>query len=380
MARATTRDTVLFVSSWPHLGGAQVSLASVLTALPRSTRRVLAAPDHGVMIDRLHELDVPPEHLVIPDRNVAGQLRTRVSAPWLLAKWWFRNRGRLRAVHANGDGELKLILPLVGFLRVPVVVWYHSREMSASTVKLGPLWRALARRVVWAPVSEVTYERLAEARVATERNMTIVPNPVDASEIVGATSEVRPHTPLRVGYLGCENVSKGILLLPAIARALAARDVELVCVTKEWPADRNSPEVNAALEQLRALDRVTFRKRDFDVRNIYRDVDVLLIPSLSESFCRIAAEAMLNELPVVASDLPAIREVCAGNALLFAPGDTAAAADAIEQLLDNATVYERLARAGPEQVRGLSPEHVCALLDGLYSTSLPVDLRARRIG
>src|SRR4051794_1689308 len=127
------RDTVLFVSSWPYLGGAQVSLATALASMRGEVRAILVAPDNGVLIDRLWERDLIQEHIVIPNRGIAGTTKTRLETARILGRWLVRNRHRLLAVHANGDSELKLLVPLLPLIRRPVVVWYHSHTLSSST-------------------------------------------------------------------------------------------------------------------------------------------------------------------------------------------------------------------------------------------------------
>ena len=60
-----------------------------------------------------------------------------------------------------------------------------------------------------------------------------------------------------------------------------------------------------------------------------------MCPSVLESFCRVAAEAMLNGIPVVGSDLAPIRALLGDDeaGLLFPVGDTHRAAEAIARLV-----------------------------------------------
>ena len=183
----------------------------------------------------------------------------------------------------------------------------------------------------------------------------VVGNPIDPASVVPDHRLAREHERLVVGYLGFESPVKGFVLLPEIARRLRADLVELVCVTREWPTEQNSPEVNDALAQLRELSEVvTFRPRDHDVRALFAEIDVLLVPSLSESFCRIAAEAMVNGMPVVASDLPALHEVCGPDAALFFPvGDTARAAESVNELATDAELRDTARRPREGSGRGV---------------------------
>jgi glycosyltransferase involved in cell wall biosynthesis len=127
--------------------------------------------------------------------------------------------------------------------------------------------------------------------------------------------------------------------------------------------------VNEALDRLQALEpHVRFRSHDPDVKNIYADVDAVLVPSLAESFCRIAAEAMMNRLPVVASDLPALRELLAGvdAELLFRVGDVDTAAGAIRRVASDPDVQARVAERAARRVAAFTPDHVVEKLLQLY--------------
>lgn len=67
----------------------------------------------------------------------------------------------------------------------------------------------------------------------------------------------------------------------------------------------------------------------------YRAADVFVFPSRIEGFGNAVIEAQLSELPVAASAIPSHRESVAPtyHALLFAPGDAGAGADAVDHLL-----------------------------------------------
>jgi glycosyltransferase involved in cell wall biosynthesis len=361
-----SRDTVLFLSATSLLGGAQVSLLSLLRSIDaeRQVRCVLMTPSHGPLVDRLDVAAPSVERVPIPDRLAVSQLRLRTAVVGTSVLWLMRHHRRLLAIHANGDSELILllpVLPLLALLHIPLVVWYHSRSLSPWTKRLAPLWRCFAKTIHWVPVSRTAESELTSADIVCD-NSTIVGNPISMDDVMAPTRRVRGDT-LVLGYLGFENPVKGFLLLPALMRSLTDVPVQLACVTKDWPPDRNSAEVNATLDELRALANVTFLSRDHDVRNIYAQIDALLVPALSESFCRIAAEAMLNHIPVVASDLPAVREVCGDDGALFFPaGDSNAAAACVRRLVGDQTLQEELAAIGVARAERFAPDYIALQL------------------
>jgi glycosyltransferase involved in cell wall biosynthesis len=317
-------------------------------------------------VERLHANHAIEQHVQVADRARAGQLASRASVVFELLRWLSTDHRRLRAIHANGDGELGLLLPLLPALRVPVVVWYHSRALSPRTARLAPLWRLGRKRITWAPVSHSALAELQAARITDGVNAVVRANPIDPAEVVASTQPDRPRDPVIVGYLGFEHEVKGILLLPAIAEKLVGEPVRLECVTKDWPRERNTVDVNDALDRLRELPNVRFRSRDWDVRRIFAEIDVLLVPSLSESFCRIAAEAMMNGIPVVASDLPAVREVCGDAARYFPVGDVERAAREIIDLIHDRALFITMADRGRVRAQAFLPDVIAEEFRTLY--------------
>lgn len=72
---------------------------------------------------------------------------------------------------------------------------------------------------------------------------------------------------------------------------------------------------------------------DGELQALYGAAAAFCFPSLHEGFGLPVLEAMAAGAPVVASDIPAVREVAGGAALLVAPGDPAKWAEALEAVL-----------------------------------------------
>jgi glycosyltransferase involved in cell wall biosynthesis len=72
--------------------------------------------------------------------------------------------------------------------------------------------------------------------------------------------------------------------------------------------------------------------------------------------------------PIVASDLPSIREVLRDgeNALLVAPGDASGLARAVERLLADPDLAARLARVALDEVAAYSWERRAERLEALF--------------
>ncbi len=85
----------------------------------------------------------------------------------------------------------------------------------------------------------------------------------------------------------------------------------------------------------------------------YRGADIHLFPSTSraEAFGLVALEAAASGIPTIASDLPGVRTVVKDEVtgLLVPPGDAQALATAIDRLLNDRALREKLGRSARER-------------------------------
>jgi len=110
-----------------------------------------------------------------------------------------------------------------------------------------------------------------------------------------------------------------------------------------------------------------------DISPLLNCADLFLFPSSEEGFGTVAIEAAAAGLPVVASDLPAIREACAlsHRSFMFPPGDDRAAAMNIRGILGDGDVYRKLRRDAMRWAEQFSVEPVAEQLAEVYRTGRP---------
>ena len=124
-------------------------------------------------------------------------------------------------------------------------------------------------------------------------------------------------------------------LIDAVALLAGTRPQLVVLVAGR---DGNtSADLERQVEVLGLGDRVRFLGHRADVPEVLAAGDVFVFPSLYEGLPGAVIEAMALGLPVVAADIPPVREVVEQdvNALLVPPGDAPALAAALVELLDN---------------------------------------------
>lgn len=103
--------------------------------------------------------------------------------------------------------------------------------------------------------------------------------------------------------------------------------------------------------------RFEFHPSDADLRRLYSTSTVLLYPSRHEGFGLPPLEAMACGCPVVTTAVGAVPEFALHeqNALVVEPGDVLGMVDALERLLRDCDLRDRLSRLGVETARDYTP-------------------------
>jgi glycosyltransferase involved in cell wall biosynthesis len=86
-----------------------------------------------------------------------------------------------------------------------------------------------------------------------------------------------------------------------------------------------------------------------DLPSLYRQAEMLVYPSLYEGFGLPVLEAMACGTPVITSNTSSLPEVAGDAALTVNPTQVGEIADAMAQLLSDATLRRRLRQAGIER-------------------------------
>jgi glycosyltransferase involved in cell wall biosynthesis len=172
-------------------------------------------------------------------------------------------------------------------------------------------------------------------------------------------AEPVPHPPpVRVVYIGQLYPWKGVDVLVEAMRDLEG--AELVAVGG-LPGEPDLDRLRKLASERSVSDRVRFRGfvPPPQLSEERARADLFAIPLLDSTTARFFTsplklfEAMASRRPIVASDLPSIREVLTHerNALLVPPGDPRALASAIRRLGEDPSLSRRLAAQAFEDVK-----------------------------
>jgi glycosyltransferase involved in cell wall biosynthesis len=386
MARAAghLRIALLAYRGNPYSGGQGVyarNLAGALQALGH-TVEVFSGPPYprlpgGVALTALPSLDLyrpeAPFRRARPIRDAIDLAEFGVMCvggfpePLTFSLRALREIGRRRrefdVVHDNqclGYGLLRMPVPVIATIHHPITI-DRDLELAHATTRKRKIalrrWYAFTRmqgrvarrlpRVI--TVSEISRDDIVrEFGVARDR-IAVVPNGVDTELFAPVASVAR--IPGRIITTASADVPlKGLVpLLEALAKLRTERQADLVVIGR---LGRRSP-ARDAIARLGLEAAVQFRNGvdQEHMAAIYAEASVAAVPSLYEGFSLPALEAMACGVPLVATSVGALPEICGGGAgIVVPPGDVDGLVAALRRVLDDAALRERLGQAGRARV------------------------------
>jgi glycosyltransferase involved in cell wall biosynthesis len=268
-----------------------------------------------------------------------------------------------------------------GFARVVTVHDLHYRvhpEAHFGVRALGmrvlvPLAVRRAHRVI--VPSEATRADLLRFTGAGADRVDVVPEGIGQSAEAGgsrdaAVERLDAHGRAVVLSVSAKRPHKNLArLIGALASIPPERRPLLVLPGYPTPHEEELREVAAlrgVADDVRFLGWVSAA----ELEELYAAADCFVFPSLYEGFGLPVLEAMARGVPVATSGRAGIAEVAGDAALTFDPEDESSIAAAIERMLAEDTLRERLADAGRERARGYTWERTAELTVASYRRAL----------
>jgi len=200
--------------------------------------------------------------------------------------------------------------------------------------------------------------------------IVVIPHGLDAGPFADREAGRELAEKTRIAFLGTVIPSKGVHILLEAVHGLGDRvSVE---IHGEAPPYHNDEEYMDRLEAA-VPEGVTVnfhgRYEPDEIHRVLQGADILVVPSLwPEAFGLTVREGFLAGIPVVASDMGALREgVHPDRGLLFKPGDAEDLRRQLIRLLDDAGLKERLCGL-PEWVR--TPDEMAADTMAVYESAV----------
>lgn len=298
----------------------------------------------------------PNDTLVHPDRLIRTLRRLE---RWLIAA------DRNRVIFAPNFYPPSRFEPALGLTEARLVATVHdlafrSFPWTLDEGTLDLLSRNLDRTLIEAarivtPSEAIRRELCREGLAPPERVRAIYHGPGQLAAAGASGGSRRPHwAPERFGlFVGTLEPRKNIeTLLKAWSRLRRRRPdapALVVCGKVGWKDERLRRELERG--QAEGWLHHPGYVANEELAGLYRGALLLAFPSHYEGFGLPVLEALVAGTPVVASDIPVLREVAADAALYAPPDRPDLWTERIEDLLEDEDLARSLRERGPERAR-----------------------------
>ena len=312
-------------------------------ALPSGVRAARGPMPAGPLLRAWHRFDHPP------------------------VEWW---TGPVDVVH----GTNFVVPPARHAVRL-VSVWdltaVRHPELCTPTSRRYPdlIARAVAQGAwVHTGTRSVAGEIVDHFRIDPAR-VRVVPPGIDAAPTRPDEASGSPGPPYLLG-LGTAEPRKDFPGLVAAFDTVASDHPDLE-LRLAGPPGWGEADLQIAITAATHRDRVHRMGWVDDVRAVLAGATVFVYPSRYEGFGLPPLEAMAQGVPVVATAVGSLPEVLGDAAVLVPPGDPAALAAAIHEVLTDAGLRARLVAAGLARVRAYSWRDAADALVAIYRDMRP---------
>lgn len=288
--------------------------------------------------------------------RISGENRFVWAFGELVASSWTARRRRADLVHSPATlGPMWTSMPTVITIH-DMLYWSHPELMTTPLYTRPVMWmekRGAANAAHVITDSQVSAdeivkylgfprERLHVVLLAAEHPATSPTTHLRTENLVVASGQRRPH----------KNWDRLVRALALVEEDVRPRLV----ITGARGEDPLAPVV----AETGMGDWVELRGwvDDAELADLRSRARAMAFPTLAEGFGLPILEAMAEGLPVIASDLPVLREVGGDAALWFDPLDLHSIADALRTVATQPDVLPARAAAGIEQARKFSWERV----------------------
>lgn len=365
----------------PHYSG--------LTVYTERLARTLAARGHAVTIlTSRYDKRLPPlerrDGVTVRRLPVAFRLSKGVILPTMFY-WGTRLAASHDVIHLHVPQLDAAPMALAGrILGRPVVLTYHCdvrlppsplNWLAGKASRLADEVTARAAHVVVANTRD--YAEASPFLRRFLRKLVVVPPPVEAQRPTPADLDaararwaIRPGERL-IGMAARLASEKGAeVLAHAMPRVLErfpnARVLYVGQYLNVLGEEEYARKLDPLLQSLGKHWSFLGVLSDEELAAFYSLCDVTVLPSLNstESFGMVQVESMLSGTPVVASDLPGVREPTqrTGMGRTVPPGDAGALAEALIQILTSAQEFQ----GDPETLKGYSCASVAEEYERLF--------------
>lgn len=362
----------------PAIGGMKNHLIGILENIDRERYEPMVfSPFDQSLKNVAADLEVAFIEVDIPDR--INPVRD-IKAIWALRKRFKEIRPDIVHIHGNKSA---LIGRIAAKRIAPVIVTVHNFLEESQKGFMGFVARSVERffsnwseRIIC--VSGALRKNLMRTYRISRQRIDCIPNGLDfdqwenmldkkqARELLGFDPDSK-----YIGIVGRLVDFKGHkYAIDAIPEIIELDPTIKLVIVGDGP---NKEQLESQVAELGIGSQVVFLGQVDDVKKIYSALDYFLFPSLNEPFGIAILEAMVSELPIIASNAGAVGEILENEetGLLVRPMNSQDIARKVKELIIDNNLAGRLSRNAKIQV--IENYSICQMVNktmGVYSTVL----------
>jgi glycosyltransferase involved in cell wall biosynthesis len=341
------------------VGGTERQFTYVTRSLDRSRFdvRVGCLARKGEFLKEIEALDIPISEYRISSLYGAATF----SRQWRFAQD-LRREG-VRLVHAYGFYPNVFSIPSARLAGCVTVASVRDTGVFTDRIRLKTLFQKTACRLADRVVANSTAVRDWLINLGLKENhIEVIPNgiavPAEPPQCLDfklrRQLEIPPSAPV-IAAVCRLNQNKGIEYFLESAAAVSRwfPEARFLIVGSSYFDPQYKPRLESLAAQLNLGDRVIFTGERNDVPQLLQEINLSILPSLSEGLSNALLEAMAAGLPVVATNVGGNPEVVQhGRTGLLVPArDSAALGQAIIRILESPELARQFGKAGFERVR-----------------------------
>lgn len=341
---------VLHVIDSLDLGGAQTFLLDLVSHHDRTRfiPEVAVMHGRGVFASAFEESGIPV-HALSPKKF----------PPRYLPNFWkLIKGGNYDLLHFHLFGANLCAKPLAIAAGHPAIVVHDqcndaSRDRNPLLLAADAFWNRRSDRVI--AVSESTRRYLLDREDLDDASVTMIPNGIDAERFRPSNDEQREKARSELGF------PAGAFVIGGVGRLVSQKNFLLFLkiasnILKQYPEVRFAIAgtgpldsiLRAEAENLGISSRIVFLGHVSNRQSLYHALDALMITSDFEGTPMTLLEAMASGVPVVASAVDGISEVCSDgvDSLLARPGDLISFEQSLSRIIRDQALRDDFASTG----------------------------------
>ncbi|MFA5008363.1 MAG: glycosyltransferase family 4 protein [Candidatus Omnitrophota bacterium] len=351
---------ILLLCTHLNAGGISRYILTLAKGLKKNGHQVwVSCAPEGEWVSLLEEESIPYKSIPIKTKSLFSP-KILISFFTLLP---FVKKEKIDIIHSNSRVTQFLGFLLYKFAKVPYVSTFHGfyrKSRARKQLKFEGL-RTIA-------ISNSVKAHLSQDLNIPEEKIRIIYNGVCQEEF-SARKKTKTDYGFKkdtfvIGILGRISEEKGHFLAVE-AFKLLSYDHNNICLLVSGRG-KLEEELKTFIRLVEVEDKTKFL--NLEAKNFLDIPDVLIVPSRKEGFGYVIIEAFLKEVPVIGFSAGAIPEIIKNgeNGLLFTKYEGFCLKQAIEQLMSDKELREKIVKQAKKDAQVFSMENMALNMEKVY--------------